>query len=506
MMSLVLLCAKLYVIYRFASIVPYWDQWETDGLRLFDPYLDGGLELSELFTTQNEHSMFFTRIISLFLLEVTGFWDTISQVVVNAVLHVIGLTVFVHCMIKPLGGMSARILIFVFTVLLALPIGWANAMNGMQSQVFLVVLFSTISLKWCIESTTLSKEWFVGFFFGLCAFFNQANGLMVFPVIFLFSAIRLIFNTEDRRRAAIGCLISVLSFAMLFALVPVIEKHNVLKAQSLVGFMDSLSKLLSWPLYKWHFHALVIWAPTAALAWHLFRKGFPKEDRSMLPLALSIWVFVLEVIFAYGRGVDSLNARYLDLIILGLVTNTAISFILLERMAAVSARRILILAISGMMLWLGLWTSKWVDKGLRSLAKWHYNGQKQTENVRGYMITGDSTHLFAPAKSYVPYRPGLLAEYLKVDDIRGTLPAELGSTASERKSSVGKTMLKGRLSASAIRMRDAMLGYSLPLLVVFGLLHFALLMLSAARSVISSDTFPVYWRKRAHRNGESERL
>ena len=64
---LVGLGAKLWLILRFGTPLPFWDQWEEARV-VYLPYFEGKLSLAGLFSAHNEHRIFFTRIYGLGLL------------------------------------------------------------------------------------------------------------------------------------------------------------------------------------------------------------------------------------------------------------------------------------------------------------------------------------------------------------------------------------------------------------------------------------------------------
>ena len=67
------------MIYRFGSPTPFWDQWDAEGAVLYPKFLDGTLHVADLIAAHNEHRIFVTRLWSLLLLELGGYWDPMLQ-------------------------------------------------------------------------------------------------------------------------------------------------------------------------------------------------------------------------------------------------------------------------------------------------------------------------------------------------------------------------------------------------------------------------------------------
>ena len=78
--------AKCWMIARYGNPTPFWDQWDAEGSLLYPRFFDGSLRLSDLVAAHNEHRILLTRLWSLLLLELEGYWDPILQMAANAVL------------------------------------------------------------------------------------------------------------------------------------------------------------------------------------------------------------------------------------------------------------------------------------------------------------------------------------------------------------------------------------------------------------------------------------
>src|SRR4051812_47575379 len=84
---LVVLGAKLWLIGHYGSAIPFWDQWDSEGLLLYKPYLTGTLSPSGLIEHHNEHRILFTRLFGLGLLQLSGEWNALLDMIVDALAH-----------------------------------------------------------------------------------------------------------------------------------------------------------------------------------------------------------------------------------------------------------------------------------------------------------------------------------------------------------------------------------------------------------------------------------
>src|SRR5215213_4173804 len=67
--------AKLAVIDRFGSDVPFWDQWAKEGELTYAPWLERGEFWRNLFVPHNEHRIAPTLAVNLALVMISGQWD-----------------------------------------------------------------------------------------------------------------------------------------------------------------------------------------------------------------------------------------------------------------------------------------------------------------------------------------------------------------------------------------------------------------------------------------------
>src|SRR5271166_3272771 len=82
--------ARLWLVGRCGSPLPFWDEWEVARV-VYLPFFAGKLSLAALFSAHNEHRIFFTRVYSLVLLLLNGQWDSQVEMVGNAFIHCVTL-------------------------------------------------------------------------------------------------------------------------------------------------------------------------------------------------------------------------------------------------------------------------------------------------------------------------------------------------------------------------------------------------------------------------------
>jgi hypothetical protein len=478
---MVVFWAKLYLISTHASITPFWDQWDAQGLVLYEPYLKGELSLTMLSYAQNEHHIVFTKLLSLLLLELSGTWDTLLEMILNAGIHVMALVVFLHHSTRALGRLAVSVFLPYALVVLVLPLGWENTLWGFQSQFYLMVLTTLVALGLCLDASLFSRRWWVGLAVAVLSVLTMASGAMVFPVLFGFTVVRLWTGGEVLRRGLASSALYLALFSAAVSWIPEIPQNAVLRAGTAAAFVAALERILSWPMDGGWLVVSLTWLPGLALAWQTFRRGFRAGDRAILLLAVLAWVFLQNMSLAYGRAASPLSSRYLDVIVLGVLANVISAIVVWERMEGGRRRVLAAAGVLGLMAWVMLAVLRSLPSTTEAIHSFTVRGIRQTENVRGYMVTGDRSHLFGKPFMEIPYPdPVRMEACLRNPELRGLLPAALGSTARERSDSRALTLLGGRLHGVMQRVRRWPLAAS-PFLLLFSVVGFSVFGLYAMR-------------------------
>ncbi len=326
LLGFVIFVAKLWVIRQYGSSVPQLDQWSGEAWKLYKPYLEGGLSLSNLFAAHNEHRILFSRLLFLLLLKANGLWEPLLQLVIHAALHSAVIVLFISLCCRALSGPQRVLLILVTTPLWLLPFGWENTLVGFQSQFYFVAFFGTLSLWSCWRFETLSLGWCACLRSPvLCSLFTMASGLFSRPRVacgFVLAA-RLWMQPTQWLRQLIGLALLVALAVWGFELVPVDLREGQYRATSFWQLIGALLTVLSWPCGgSWAF--VILQAPFILLGFALFRQRITVRDASWLPLALGAWGWIQALATAYGRANLTLLApRYLDTFCLTLYASFA---------------------------------------------------------------------------------------------------------------------------------------------------------------------------------------
>ncbi len=352
---LAILGAKLLLIDRYGSDLPYWDQWDAEGDFLFRPYLEGNLTAADLFRAHNEHRPFFTRTLGLALLEAGDHqWDARVQLVVNAALHAGVALLLLGAAWRALPPLAAAGFAGICALFFSTSVSWENTLSGFQSQFYLVLLFTALHLGATLLARPRSWRWWMAPLAGLAALFSMASGLLSALAILGATAARAL---RDRTLTRDDIYVFSTNTALVIAgwlLKADVPGHAVLKAASIGPWLDAFLHQFSWPIIS-------LWAaplgllPPAALALAYFRRRIDGPIALTL-LGASTWFCLQAAAIAYARGAETHGyaSRYCDTLSVGVLTSLLALTYLAATAPTAGARRFwiaLVAVFAGTSLW-----------------------------------------------------------------------------------------------------------------------------------------------------------
>lgn len=437
-LCLIILGSKFWLIDRYGTDLPIWDPWSGVAGSIFLPYFNGTLAFADLVYPHNEHRIFFTRVICLGIMLLNRQWDARLEMVFNSFLH-LATAIFIFWWAYRLGG--ARFLPLIFLVLIlthASPASWQNILFGFQSQFYLLILSSLLTLSLLIEKTPFSPGWLAGIILAVASLFTMASGVLAACAAAATLSLRILKTRPAWKQDAISliaCLGVIIIGGWLQAGIGV---HNILRAGSFSQFMVMTGKNLAWPWIHYAGLAFIAYLPFLALVWFYFRSQEKDLKPVELTLALGFWVILQAVLLAFARCTASQGppSRYMDLLSLGLVVNLLSIIILSVHYAKnISTAKLWPVIFAGWLLFNG-WGA--ITLALEPLATELPHFKKQVDqyvshNVRAFLATDDLKYFLNKEYGETPYPDaGGLAYLLRERQIRTILPTSVRSALPVR--------------------------------------------------------------------------
>jgi hypothetical protein len=426
---LVVLGAKLWVIQVFGSALPYWDQWDEAGL-FFKPWLEGHLAWGAWFAPHNEHRIFFTRLLDLFVLRLNRQWDPILQMTLNAFIHAgyacglaCGLWIFT-------GRKHAGWICFLLMPFFALPFAAENTIHGFQSQMYFLGIFSVIAMVGLGFGSPGSGGWLGGLAAAVLALFTMGSGLLASLAVIGLVILRGLKQRGITRENLItlGAALAVFITGLVLQLS---AGHEPFRARSLLSFLDALAGNLAWPFGDQPMMLCLMGLPLVITIVKYFRSDFKDPRGAEFVLTLGFWGLLQAMALAYGRVHLGNSSRYLDTLSTLPIASLAGLFILGQSadFLRFPRRRVMLLAAVWVaVLFWGLWrislTTMEDYRGMHNYLQWAKRWNLvEEENVRAFVSTNDRRYLPDQPLWSIPYwSADRLAELLLDPKLSAILP------------------------------------------------------------------------------------
>jgi ABC-type amino acid transport system permease subunit len=419
--------AKLIVVSRYTVPDPYWDSWHVEGLETYKPFLLGHYSVANLFEPVSEHRPAVLRLYALALLKFNREWDVQLQMVGTAALFgILGCLLFAFLR-GSLPPLLACLLALYVALILSLPIGWENTVNGHHAGWFFFYIFTVITLWFCVGQAPLGGRWWLGFANAALAYLSLFAGVLTPLAAAAGMALVLLWDRRFLGRKVAG----ILALAALFGAGMAWEnrfpgQENV-KARDLLSFLKALGYALVWPSAEITVMAFLAWAPVV-VAIVLIARGRWKLNRPLLfLLSLVFWIILQCVGMAYARGMNGIPPmpRYLDIPSFGLLVNFALLLMLVE---SASTRTWSALAAAFAIIW--IWTTGYslktsMDVALKySLPAKAADSLAEDKLLRAYVATRDRGYIANASPAQLGYYGGADGVAAVTDDpvLRRILP------------------------------------------------------------------------------------
>jgi hypothetical protein len=421
---LIIAAARFYFVETFAIPLPYWDQWDAEGDFLLRPWIEGRLELRQLWQPHNEHRIFPTRLLSLLIFNVTGVWDNLTGARVNILLAAcIPLIILLFLMRqKALHGPRWLVLVAIVAQF-SLPFAFENLLVGFQSQFYFLIIFTLLAIILAVRYSDSLLAMVCVLVLSWLSVLTMASGILtplaVTGVFALQGVARRKFNWKY-----LGLVVALLGLSVAgYAIMPQIEANQIYRSRNIPEVTRALRFILAWPASEGWSAVVALWLPGLAMVpWLLRSRTCSRADLFMAGCVM--WSLAQAFAIAYGRGqsMGSVSSRYTELFTIGLIGN-----------AWFAARFIEITVKKPRIAWLGavfffvfiMGHITRYSQDMENVHESHNLSLKQESNVRKYLKTGDPSVLVQP-QFEIPYPDSVrLRSLLDNPTIRNILPSYL---------------------------------------------------------------------------------
>jgi len=460
---LVVLGAKLWVVQLFGSPLPLWDQWYEAG-SFFAPWMEGHLAWKDFFAPDNEHRIFFTRLLDMTVISLNGRWEPLLQMTVNAFIHAAFVCALAFCLWDFLGRKNGWLVCFLLAPFYALPYAGENTIWAINSQQYFMSLCALATLAGLGFGKTGGARWWLGLAAAFAGLFTMASGFlasMAVAGLMILRSIKIRRVEKENLLTFILCLVIIALGASLNVTMP---DDLPLRAHTPAEFISAFVRNLAWPFIENSgLMCLVMLLPLALLAVFYFRKNFPEPRAAEFLLGLGLWSALQSAAIAFGRanyGDGFPASRYMDVLNVFVIAGIFAVVLFAQSWTGGGISRplapLLPLVFAGVIFFSLGKISQIVVKQL--LIPTRMMNLVAEERVETFMATGDQRELFEPPT--VRPDPKLVLGILSNKKLQAIMPAACLPPADHP--------AKGRLAAAA----DWLLRIS-PAILICGLALFA---------------------------------
>jgi hypothetical protein len=345
---------------------------------------------------------------------------------------------------------------------------------GFNLHFYLLLLLSISSLLLLARAAAWSPQWLLASLLATLGYFSFAPGSLILPAAIATALMQMAVGQRRSIRELAGIVVHaaiamVLIYDVRTHVLPSSAVSHV--ATSIGEFFSTLMVTASWPIAggKWPVALQIIPAvlaqwPMLLLIVQMLRQRPGMSDPRWFYVAIAAWVALQLIAVSLARAGDSLQSRYTDNFLIGTILNFAALLTLIGDRLEPQRRKLLSI---GAALWIFVVMlgagQKAASQVVDGLSFRFGNGQRQTENVKRFVTTGDFGALDKKPESLdIPFpSAAVLRELLTNPALRAILPPELTGEKPHRP------------------LRDAVLSQG-PMLIPIGL---ALLLLVATASL-----------------------
>ncbi len=320
---LVSFALRMHVAAGRVSPLPYLDQWKADVGEILQPVGRGeSLSVAQLVHNHAEHRILPTRVASIALLQLNHEWDNRPLVVLSLAAQALALAWWATFAFVSLGGWRGGVIVALTLLVAALSCDWENIVSGFQSQFHFTVLGSLVAFAVLPPARAGSAASLAALATLALLLVTLGSGAMAAAAI----VGALIFGALAERRLERGALVTLLASLAIFGLGlltrPDFHGHDFLHATSADEWWRGFLAYGAWPLAPHAWALLLLWAPSAGLAWRCLRRR-EIDPFARATLALALWVLLQAAALAWSRfGFASfVSSRYTGLLVFAGLAN-----------------------------------------------------------------------------------------------------------------------------------------------------------------------------------------
>ncbi|MEO6994787.1 MAG: hypothetical protein ABI273_14355 [Lacunisphaera sp.] len=294
---------RVAVVGDLGTSIPFWDQWDREGLVVYEPWLEGHLTWHAIFEPHLEHRIVWTHLWNLGLLTLCGQWDPMVQMVAQALFPALVAGCCVWGLLECRSDWVWRtVVIGGAVVTFGFPFADANILWGFQSQFELLV---GLSFAVCAGASLAWKNstWvWLTLLAGLAAPLAMGAGALAGPIILTTTALVMVADRSIARRSVEMITVGVACSIWGLFLRSGSTVMAYARAKSISMFLLVWMRTLAWPNYRIPWFAALSCLPVLLLVIQVVRGKKPRRSHELFLIGVTVWAIGCAAGGAWTRG------------------------------------------------------------------------------------------------------------------------------------------------------------------------------------------------------------
>ena len=240
---LIFIGSRAAVINYSGSSTPFWDEWDGEAASLLRPYIQGKLTIGDLLRPFGEHIILFTRLTTLVVFNISGYWDVVLQILVNAIVSAATVVGISFALSRVLRGGWAQAVTVVCTFISAIPISGDSILMGFHTQFYFLLTFSFTSLWFLADTRAWSPRWGAGVLCAVASYLSMASGALTFAAAMGLHLSQMACGRREGLREWLGVSTLAAATGLAVSLVPHVPDFDVYRPHSLSQFLVAFLRL-----------------------------------------------------------------------------------------------------------------------------------------------------------------------------------------------------------------------------------------------------------------------
>jgi hypothetical protein len=312
---------QLLLIAGAGTDIPFQDQWDIEGARLYPHWLAGDWRWADLIRPYNEHRIFWTHLWNLTWFSLNGQWDPLVQQAANTLLRA-GVASAVAVVFA--GGVAGRrrwAAAAIVAVAFLPHLAWHHVLWGFESQLAFVLGFSLLAVGLLEPAQRSAGRTALGLAAGLAAQFAMGPGALVPVVLLGLAGLRAV----EARRVGSSTWKWAWPAGMLGLLAWGLRRADpelaALAAPDGLTFLRSAGQVLAWPYFGSPLAGVAMNLPLLGLlVLRVSRRRTPVKGEDRI-LGAGGWSIAVALAVAWARGgsdelAGGVPSRYADFLVL----------------------------------------------------------------------------------------------------------------------------------------------------------------------------------------------